>query len=819
MNRAQKIYFGLMAALFLLTLTGLLNLSHRPGFPFQIIDTSLGLQAMARSPEWQAKLQRGAYLKRLDGQPVQTLAEVQALLERKTIGGSVQMELSDGRHIEVVLQPYYSSLFLLVNALLGLCFFLISGIVWKYARRAGERYFAVSALLFGYIIAVNWPGFQLPFYLSGPVVFLYFLFYPQAFISFLMFCYHFPSPALRREALLFRRRLFSAPGIAFSALLTYLFLKKTLFGDLSFALRYETAYRVFRVFVFATLVLALYVFINNFRKDPNPANRKRFYWMLGGILWGSFPFLFLWNLPLLLGTSPLLPEWLVNLSILIIPVSVAMAIIKYRLFDIEIILSRSIVYALVIAFLFGMYVAVVGAISLMVYQNYSIHSPIPTFITALGIALLFRPLKEKVQGFVNGKFFRIRYDRFQSLQSLMAALDNCSREAAVLSTLDSYFEAIIPTEVAFFTRFDAGKWKFVNFPRRKRIGVNKKLLPPAPLKPLEVFVSPGHLTCFESPQQWSPAELPEPAILAIAVDGSLLWCLGKKRSGLRYWDEDVALALQMARAAALQLEKLKLIRTAMQESLEKEHAQKVNRWKSLLVAEVAHDLRAPLNTMLWKLRNFQDSLSQSPPTAGTPIAEIEKQIQRLQNFIQSLMILSRQEEGKYRPQWQTISVRRALGHTLEDLRGTIEIRQLEIRMRCPENLRLKTDPVLFQEIVQNLLHNAVKFSPPRGIIEIEASRARRRNKEKLCLIIRDQAGGIPREELKSLFEPFAISENSTSPEKGFHLGLFIVREFARLLKGEIVVKSRWKKGTVFTLYFPGLVEKHSSPRTDLKAAE
>jgi len=140
------------------------------------------------------------------------------------------------------------------------------------------------------------------------------------------------------------------------------------------------------------------------------------------------------------------------ICILITPISIAIAILRNRLFDIEIILSRSIIYFLVLSFLVTFYGVMVGGISLVVHQQISIYGP-PwvSLLAAVVIALMFNPLKRPVQRQVDRKFFRIRYDRFQILQEFMNILDLYKSKDQVIEGLDFFFQKSVPWKIGFFS--------------------------------------------------------------------------------------------------------------------------------------------------------------------------------------------------------------------------------------------------------------------------------------------------------------------------------------------------------------------------------
>jgi len=163
---------------------------------------------------------------------------------------------------------------------------------------------------------------------------------------------------------------------------------------------------------------------------------------------------------------------------------------------------------------------------------------------------------------------------------------------------------------------------------------------------------------FETHSLHEKYPLPEQWIILIPLTTNVIWFLGEKRSRARFWKEDMDLMTEMSRAAALQIEKIEYLELSIQESLQKKQAQKMSEWKTLILSEVAHDLRAPLNTMLWKLRNLQEELESSEPATERPVIEIKEQIYKLQRLIQHLLTFSHVEKVPFHsPSGQPLSDR------------------------------------------------------------------------------------------------------------------------------------------------------------------
>jgi len=810
MKGQKKIFLVLISFSFLVSLLGLYNSALRPALPLKMIQSNQGIRVTFPSEDQPAVKLSDRTLQQVDGFPVKHVHQVEELIERKRIGNSVALTFRNGTTHNLTLIPRYSLWQLLINFLLGIFFFSLGGLVWYRARQSEDRLFSLSAFLFGYIIMMNWGGIQLPEAISLPLVCLYFISYPLSFLTFLRFSYYFPSSTLSPKGLKFRTRLILLIGVVFSFLLIVFFLRKSFWFSLVTVNQYYVLYRIFRFFILATLILAFFNMIRNWIRQPDLENRRKIQWVLWGVFWGSFPFIFLWNVPQIFGFSPLIPEWIANLAILFIPTTVAIAILRHRLFDIEIVISRSVVYSIVLLSLIGVYLLSASGFSLLLMNQFSLNSPIASVMAALLVALLFHPLKTRVQQHVDRRFYRIKYDRFQVLKSFLSQLENLNEQREVLNKLQTVFQRAVPVqkqEVILLSETLSDRemskdrdafvrwWEAYSFQEEEKI-----------------FTSPAQRKKIESGLTIHTAPLPKPYVLFLPIAPGLGWAIGEKRAGTRFWQEDLDLARQMASATATQLEKIRYLRNYIRESLEREKAQQLSEWKSMLVAEVAHDLRSPLNTILWKLKNLQSSLSSGTENLQNATVAIQRQVQRLQNLIQSLLSFSSIERGQLQLNRMPLSIQQMVQEVLDCLQEAIARKGLTIRQEVPESLTLRTDPVFFQEILMNILHNAVKFSPDGKSIWIRARQLTRPEGGEVEIQVQDQAGGMTREQIAAAFEPFQPKSGKTATG-GFHLGLYIVKQFTELLKGKVEITSQPGTGTTVSLHFP-LQKVNGSERKD-----
>lgn len=229
--------------------------------------------------------------------------------------------------------------------------------------------------------------------------------------------------------------------------------------------------------------------------------------------------------------------------------------------------------------------------------------------------------------------------------------------------------------------------------------------------------------------------------------------------------------------------------------------QQSTKYKSEFLANMSHELRTPLNSILLlsKLMTESDDLDEQYVEYG---AVMQSSGQGLLTLIDEILDLSKIESGK-----MTLEINDV---PLEDI--TSDMRMLFNPMAKEKNLALNieiesetskivsTDKQRLEQVLKNLLSNAIKFTS-QGSVSLQVSNDTA--KEKMIFKVTDTGIGIAENKLNMVFEAFQQADGSTQRKYGgTGLGLSISRELARLLGGEIDLKSTEGKGSVFTLTIP-----------------
>ncbi|MGY2751803.1 PAS domain S-box-containing protein [Thermostichus sp. MS-CIW-21] len=277
--------------------------------------------------------------------------------------------------------------------------------------------------------------------------------------------------------------------------------------------------------------------------------------------------------------------------------------------------------------------------------------------------------------------------------------------------------------------------------------------------------------------------------------GQVLGDLWIFRSAARpFDDQEIQLIQQVANQCAIGLRQARLFQAAQEQV---QALERLNRLKDDFISTVSHELRTPLASLKMALKMLQIARSEEKRAQYFLIAE--RECQREIELINDLLDLQRLQAEAYALEVQALTWRDLLGDLLTVTEERARAKGQSFQASVPLESSLTTDPLLLGRILRELLHNAVKYTPPQGSIRLRVETENRRS-----IVEVSNSQPIPAEELTRIFERFyRIPSNDPWKEGGTGLGLALVKQMVDQLRGSIEVSSAagW---TTFTLHLPHL---------------
>jgi len=239
-----------------------------------------------------------------------------------------------------------------------------------------------------------------------------------------------------------------------------------------------------------------------------------------------------------------------------------------------------------------------------------------------------------------------------------------------------------------------------------------------------------------------------------------------------------------------------------------DEALEASRAKSDFLAAMSHDLRTPLNAIGGYAQLIE--MGVRGPVTDAQKADLER-IQRskshLDRLVSDVLSFAKLGAGRIELRREPIKVKNLLGSVVDMIRPQLAEKQLNLSaVSVDPELRIHADLDKAQQILINLLANALKFTPAGGTISLEVDP----QDECVAISVNDTGIGVPEDQLERIFEPFAQAKRAlVVSDSGVGLGLAISRQLARAMDGELTVKSTVGTGSSFTLTLP-----RSRPKAD-----
>ena len=752
----------------------------------------------------------------IDNISVVTSEDVEFFLTGYRVGDTVRVEsVTPGGVVSqrVCLVHYNSPVDIAIDIFTALGIFLLS--VYVCLKRPGEAASSVFNLVSGAVAAAVLGTKTIyslhPWWLGYSLCVLFFFAYTLLPVLFLHFTFVFPVVRWKD----FRRWIgwLYLLAVVLAVWQSSVYLWAAAFHSIDLFHAFVTKATIQNGFVFLILLLSVGTFAYSYKNAATSSEKKKLRWILFGLCVGPTPFIFLWVLPLALGTLPLISENAFKLILLLVPTTFTISILRYRLLDIDVIINRSTVYFILLGILLTAYVGIVGGLATFVHTS----SVVTSAAAAVVVALVFEPMRQKVQHFVDKKFFRVQYNYREEQRKFVEGINQCLDVNQVADLIVGRTQELIAVErIGFFMlrqpghriqllahrRFDILERHGVRFEAESLRTDLKRIVALADYVEPGILHEPANAGVF---RRWGMALVFPVLSGANEIFGFLV--LGGKESGGRFTFEDIDLLRTVTIQAGLVIERITLQQQLLLKREEARRLEELNQLKSFFVSSVSHDLKTPLTSIKMfaellrsKLGSEQREQRLSPRKASEYLEIIEGESDRLARLINNVLDFTKMERGIKEYHFSSVEVHRVVKDVIKSLEYQFKINKFSLSTALSKKeYIICADADAIAEALINLISNAMKYSGERKELTVSTFD----ENDHVVIQLADKGIGISAENIVNIFEEFyRVRDSKTQRVGGVGLGLSIVKHIMDAHKGRVEVQSVVGEGSTFTLLFP-----------------
>ncbi len=518
-----------------------------------------------------------------------------------------------------------------------------------------------------------------------------------------------------------------------------------------------------------------------------------------------------------------------NLAFLVIvfPLSIAYAIVKHKLFDIDVIVEKTLTYGLLTGAVGGIFALMVVGFNIAFAKYGGWRNP-AFFVVLSGLLVVaLNPLKSRIQDIVDLTFFRKKYDYRKTVEEVSYAMTSILSLDKIVEKIITVVETTMfsdPTTVAIYNQ-DRGTYRvsgrtheIITYTGKELsedsviitlLNKYKKEIFKEDLAADEKFIKHSQ-ELYQVFDEYN-ASLFVPLFFKRQLIGVI--CLGGKKSGLAYTSRDIKLLRILANQSAIAIENalaFKLVEDyakkleSANNELQDTQAQLVQAEKmsaiGQLAAGIAHEIRNPLNIIEGARYYLSTHMTakNSSPEVDDYLNYIKHEIDRTNRLIDSLLKFSRAEPAQLEP----VDVNSILQNILVLIRKQLVDSKVNMNTNLNDKIPvIRADSNQLWQVFINIILNAIQAMPQGGELTIDTGTYHENlspaNEETVFVTIADTGVGIETEDIPKLFDPFF-----TRKDMGTGLGLSIAYKIIEEHKGKIIVSSEKGKGTVFVIELP-----------------
>lgn len=227
--------------------------------------------------------------------------------------------------------------------------------------------------------------------------------------------------------------------------------------------------------------------------------------------------------------------------------------------------------------------------------------------------------------------------------------------------------------------------------------------------------------------------------------------------------------------------------------------ERLERVRQEFLSNISHELRTPLTSIIAFVETLEDGAIDDKENNRRFLGVIRRNAERMHSLIADILELSLIESGNVSIEKTQVRLGNLVNEIFDSVSSKADAREVALVHNIPADRRVFADPGRLEQMLTNLIDNAIKFNVPGGTVEVNCRMA----DPGAIITVADTGEGIPKENLPRVFERFyRLDRGRTREVGGTGLGLAIVKHLARLHGGEVSVESELGRGTAFHIELP-----------------
>jgi signal transduction histidine kinase len=770
-------------------------------------------------------MHRGDQLVAINDVELHHLNDVEFILDGKRIGETVEFTLRrDGEEIrhQLMLLPYYSRFDTGVQILTAFSCLLIG--LFVLANRPRDaialRFFCISTSIACLVSCTN--GYYNTEALGSGYILR--MIFPSMFVwtgAFLVdFSIRFTSPETRPGRITVWLPYFLPAAATIAGIVTGI--RAISSQHLPAAVPYYLTLSLSKGLLILLALTAVGIAVRKFFITRDRVLRLRILWVFSSVAFSVCWYVFFWQLPtsiIIRNTLPvqyhsaldilIFPESGVLVALVISCVTLAIGIIRFRLFNIEVIVRQGMITFATVMALISVYVLSVY----ILWNSADMSSPTTVLMWITGLLafmlLAVLPIRGIARYLIDRYLFRIEQHYRKAQRQLYSSIQQCLSVEQVTQLLSKDMTALLRCDRSLLLLRHSEGHFMVHAERGMRIHAGS------------TFAVHAHRftglteTVYDTDSYSEPGAGAAELDLCIArkcglaviallrgqadpVEGII--ALGKKTGFAPFSVEDVELINEAATLAMAQIQRIRLQERLTIQLHETERLRELNRMKSHFVSGISHDLKTPLTSIRLYAEMISMRLSSSEPALTNMFGIIDGECVRLSRLIDNVLDFSRIEQGKHAYRMQETDIVSLVSNTVQIMQHQFDITNIELRyVPQIENCTVVLDPSAIQSALINIISNAIKYSTDKRSVIIGVGRDR----YGAWVNVQDFGQGIESGEMEHLFEAFYRSSREQIQRcGGAGLGLALVRHIATAHGAVIDIQSAPGNGSTVTIIFP-----------------